>query len=295
MKKLLVSFLVVLSIFSFSGIIFASITGDICVSCSIEEDNTIDGYLNEALEAKMYIEISDAYFDTDGFESDYLDCEVNEWFRDLPEGLIAELTNIEEHSMEITISGTPNELSDNLIEVSIPSLYILNSDDNLPISDDPDDYSIVTNNCLSFNITNPYITCVPVTIKGKKNSEVNETVEISIMEDSINYFTNINNIEETLGSFIIKGVSLNNLKNVLTLSITGTITENNQYNIEIGEDNNEYGVSLKSNTACIISEVEQDSIPATPITPAKPIVPKKPKVEKPKETKKYHLVSTGIE
>ena len=295
MKKLLVSLLVVLSILSFTGIIFASATGDICVSCAIEEDNTIDGYLNEYLEAKMYIEISDAYFDTDGFESDYLDCEVNEWFRYLPEGLIAELTNIEEHSMEITISGTPNELSDDLIEVSIPSLYILNAEDNLPISDDPEDYSTVTNNCLSFNIASPYITCTPVTVKGKKNSEVNATVEVSIMEESINYFTNIEEIEETLGTLTIKGESLNASKNVLTLSITGTISENKQYDIEIGEENNEYGVNLKSNTACIISEVEQDSIPATPITPAKPIVPKKPKVEKPKETKKYHLVSTGIE
>lgn len=276
MKKLIV--LLILSLIAISTInVFASGQDGIYVECIIE-GNEITGFKNEGIDENAYIEIvSGSYtFDT---ESIYEDDDVTEWFGNIPEGVFAYIADISESNIIIKFTGTPTVTSNNVATIYIPSMYIL--DEVGPISDDPEELTLVDNDCAKFNIKEPGIDCDQIDITVTKGDDINEEIVITIVDDGQAYFIGeeIEKYINEVNGLTISYKGLNEMHNVLTLVVTGTITKDGQYPIDISAEAISLKQSISTNKPCLIVETKEPTPDPEPSKPDKPFTPAKTGVE----------------
>lgn len=276
MKKLIV--LLILSLLTLCTInVFASGQDGVYVECIID-GNEIDGYVGEGIDTKAYIEIvAGAYtFDT---ESIFEDDDVTEWFTNIPDGVSAYIADISESNIFIQFSGIPTVTSQDVATIYIPSMYI--KDEVGPISSDPNEKTLVDNDCAKFNILEPSIDCDEIQIEVTKGDSINEEIVITIVDDGQAYFIGeeIEKYINEVDGLTISYKGMNESHNILTLVVRGTVTKDGKYPIDINAQAISLKQSISTNKPCLIVETKEPTPDPEPEKPDKPYTPAKTGVE----------------
>lgn len=273
----------------FSVKVFASAEDGACLECEISETKYLDGYVGNPIQKYITILGENYTFDFDDIYD--VGSDVTDWFINLPEGLEAMIDSIiDEQSFSIEISGTPTEESNEAIELIMPSAFIYDAagplyDGDVDPLDLPDPdlaeigfYTDITNDCVLFNIVNPYINCTSTTIKEKVGTEISQDITITLYGGINDHFSDSFE-NQTFNGLTISKVGFNPNHKELYLHIEGTMSQEGQTVIQ-APVNTQSNVLTTANS-CLILEVEEEP----------PVVPP----HKPDKPKPFIVPSTGIE
>jgi len=247
-------------------------TGSVEIVCQMDNEY-IEGTVGEEITTSPYLTLQTSdglMFDVDSLE---IETDVDLWIDNLPVGLSTSFSvNPDGNLLTIYFGGTPTESSDEQVEITIPTGYLLISEELALF----ESYYPVTPSCVYFDIESKpaSLSCNnPVTINTKVGQAVDQEVTFTVENDVL--LPTISSFTKDIGNGLTLAYksSLTDENGIysVTFSITGTAssTVNETYNLQIDSQYLDSSNQL-SNSSCIIKVIEEKSIekekePAIPI------------------------------